>query len=217
MARNTAQDEQVREHVDHIDGFQLPVHPNGQALARELVDDVEHAELAPVMGAILNKVIRPDMIRILGPQADAGSVVEPEPSFLRLPLRHFEPLPSPDPLDPLLVHEPAGLPQQGRDAPVAITAVLGRHGDDVGRQPCLIVSSLRDAPLRRAMLSEHAAHPPLGQLQGRPDVLDAGAATGGAQKFPEAASFRICLSRVRSATARRSLAFSASRSFRRLT
>src|SRR5215210_1342013 len=80
MARNTAQDEQVREHIDHINCLQLPAHPDGQALAGELVDDVEHAELAPVMGAILDKVIGPDMVGILWPQPDAGSVSKPEPS-----------------------------------------------------------------------------------------------------------------------------------------
>jgi hypothetical protein len=39
---------------------------------------------------------------------------------------------------------------------------------------------LRNTPLRRAMLAEHAADPPLGQLQGGSHVLDAGTATGGA-------------------------------------
>jgi hypothetical protein len=37
------------------------------------------------------------------------------------------------------------------------------------------------------------------------------------EKFPDAASFRISLSSVRSATARRRRAFSASKSFKRLT
>jgi hypothetical protein len=39
---------------------------------------------------------------------------------------------------------------------------------------------LRNAPLRRAMLSEDTADPALGQLQGRSHVRNAGAATGGA-------------------------------------
>lgn len=49
------------------------------------------------------------------------------------------------------------------------------------------------------------------------DAVDARATNGGAQKFPEAASFRISFSSVRTETARRSRAFSASRSFSRLT
>src|SRR3712207_6920211 len=51
----------------------------------------------------------------------------------------------------------------------------------------------------------------------RSHVLDAGAPARGAQQFPRAASRRICLSSVRSATALRRRAFSASRSFSRFT
>jgi hypothetical protein len=42
---------------------------------RELVDDVEQAKFASVMGALLEEVIRPDVIGALGPQPDAGSVI----------------------------------------------------------------------------------------------------------------------------------------------
>ena len=52
-------------------------------------------------------------------------------------------------------------------------------------------------------------------LQDRPDVLDAVAATGGAQKFPYAASLRIWLSKLSSATARLRRLFSVSSCFRR--
>jgi hypothetical protein len=48
-------------------------------------------------------------------------------------------------------------------------------------------------------------------------VLDAGPTTGGAYQFPDAASLRISFSSVRSATAFRSLVFSASSSFNRFT
>jgi hypothetical protein len=48
------------------------------------------------------------------------------------------------------------------------------------------------------MLPKHAADPALRQSQLDSNVVDAGAAAGGAQKFPRAASARIILSRVRS-------------------
>lgn len=48
MARNPAQDEQVREHIDDVDRFELAGDPDGQALMGELVDDVEQAELASI-------------------------------------------------------------------------------------------------------------------------------------------------------------------------
>jgi hypothetical protein len=56
---NAAQDEQVRQHVDDVDRFEPAGHPNGQALVRELVDDVEQAKFASVMGALLEEVVGP--------------------------------------------------------------------------------------------------------------------------------------------------------------
>ena len=42
---------------------------------------------------------------------------------LRLPLRHFQPLATPDPLDLLYVHRPATVAQQSRDPPIAVPSV----------------------------------------------------------------------------------------------
>jgi hypothetical protein len=53
--------------------------------------------------------------------------------------------------------------------------------DDVGRQPCLVVSTVRDLALRRAMLAERRTGTALGNRQFVSDMLDAGAATRGAQ------------------------------------
>jgi len=97
MFRHAAQDEQIREHVD----------ADRQAFMREFVDDVEHAILSPVMGAVFDEVIGPDMVGALGAKADAGSVREPEPTSFGLSGRNLQPLASPDPLDPLVVDHPA--------------------------------------------------------------------------------------------------------------
>jgi hypothetical protein len=51
--------------------------------------------------------IRPDMVGALRPQTEARAVVEPEAPAFRLLGGHFQPLTSPDPLDTLLVHQPA--------------------------------------------------------------------------------------------------------------
>ncbi len=40
VLRDAMQDKEIGEHVDDIDGFQLPVDPNGQTFVCELVDDV---------------------------------------------------------------------------------------------------------------------------------------------------------------------------------
>jgi len=66
-------------------------------------------------------------------------------------------------------------------------------------------------------VSEHATGEPLRDAELLPDVIDAGTAAGGAQKFPEAASRRISFSSVKSDTAFRSRSFSFSSSFSRFT
>jgi hypothetical protein len=52
VLRHTAQDEQIREHVDDIDSFQLSVDTNGQAFVRKLVDNVQHPVFPALMRAI---------------------------------------------------------------------------------------------------------------------------------------------------------------------
>jgi hypothetical protein len=68
--------------------------------------------------------------------------------------RDLQPLAPPDPLDPLIVDQPAGLAQQFGDLAIAVAAILPDQLDDGGRQPCLVVSTVRDLALRRAMLTE---------------------------------------------------------------
>lgn len=80
------------------------------AFASELVDNIQHAELPAVMGTVLDKIIGPDVVGVLWSKPHAGSVVQPEASLLRLPLRHFEPLSPPNPFDALDVHGPARQP-----------------------------------------------------------------------------------------------------------
>src|SRR6185295_6811490 len=79
MWPGTPQDEQVREHVDDVDGLQLAIHPDGQTLVREFIDHIEHPELASIVGAVLDEVIRPHVIGVLRPQSDAGPVCAPQP------------------------------------------------------------------------------------------------------------------------------------------
>jgi hypothetical protein len=105
---HAAQDEQIGEHVDDIDGFQLPVDTNGQTFVRKLVDNVQHPVFLAFMRAILDKFVGPDMVRPLGAKSDAGSVREPKPAVLRLLGENFQPLAPPDPFDPFVVDDPAG-------------------------------------------------------------------------------------------------------------
>ena len=111
MTGNAAQDEQVGQNVDHIDCFELAGDTDRQAFVGELVNDIEHPISAPIVGAILDKVIGPDVIAVLRPQPDARSVGQPEPGSFGLFIGDLQPLASPDALDPLVVDYPARLPQ----------------------------------------------------------------------------------------------------------
>src|SRR6188472_1907983 len=141
---NTAQDEEVRQCVDDVDGFEPAGHPDRKALMGELVNDVEHADPAPIVGAVLDEVVGPDVIAMLGPEADAGPIGQPQATALRLPCGNLQPLASPDPFDPLVVDEPAGPAQQLGDLAIAIAAILPGQRDDVGRQPLFILTAPRD-------------------------------------------------------------------------
>jgi hypothetical protein len=178
---NATQNEQIREHVDDVDRFEPARYPNGQALVGELVDDVEQADFASVMGALLEEIIRPDMVGALGPQPQARSVRQPQPAALGLPGGDFQPLASPDPFDPLVVDQPTGPAQQLGDLAIAVAPVLPGQFDNVVRQPGVIVAAMRDLALRRAMLTERRAGTPLRDRQNASNMLDAGAATRGAQ------------------------------------
>jgi hypothetical protein len=64
---------------------------------------------------------------------------------------------------------------------VAVAPILARQRDDVGRQRRLVVSPPRHPALRRAVLTERAAGPALGDVQLALDVFDARAPARGAQ------------------------------------
>ena len=135
---------------------------------------------APIVGTVLDEVVGPDVVAVLGPEADAGAVIQPETAALRLPGGDLQPLASPDPLDPLVVDEPASSAQQLGDLAIAVTAILAGQLDGVGRQPLFVLTALRNLTLRRAMLAERRTGAALGDGELPSNMLNAGAATRGA-------------------------------------
>lgn len=102
---------ELGQHLDDVDRAQTPGDADRQALPRELVQDAQHSVLPPVMGTILDEVVSPDVVWPLGPQPDAQPVRQPQSPAFGLLLRYLQPLPAPDPLDPLPVHAPSCMPQ----------------------------------------------------------------------------------------------------------
>ena len=156
VARNAAQDEEIGQHIDHIDGLELAGDPDRQTFMGELVDHIEHSIFPSIVGAVLDKVVGPDVIAVLGSQPNARSVCQPEPAALGLLMGDFQPLASPDPLDPLVVDEPASLLQQPGDLAIAVAAVLPGKLNDAGSELLFVFTAPRFLALRRAVLPSAA-------------------------------------------------------------
>jgi len=136
-------------------------------------DDGEHPNGPPILGAILDEVIGPDMIGPLGSETDARSVIEPQTAAFGLLLWHFQPFPAPDPIDSLDADAPAFLDQQLADPPIAVTAILlGEPHDRLGERS-LVVADLRVPALRRARLPDDSARATLRDGKLRAHVVDA--------------------------------------------
>ena len=140
---------------------------------------------------------------------------QPQPATRPLPLRYFQPLPTPDSLDAIVTDQPAGRPESRRDASIPIPAILARQRDNRLRQRPFVVAMRGAVALRAAPLTEQSTRLPLRQsmalLRGRHRL----ATSVGAQECPWATSRRICFSRDSSATTRFSREFSFSSSFSR--
>jgi len=120
------------------------------------------------------------MIGVFRPQPDAGPIGQPQTAPFGLFVRNLQPLTLPDPFDPSVTDQPAGLAQQGGNLAIAVATILAGQLDHIGGQSFGILSAPLHLALRRAMLSERRAGAALGDLQLHSDMLDAGAATRGA-------------------------------------
>ena len=132
------------------------------------------------MRSIFNKVVRPDVVGVLRPKTDAGSVIEPKTSTFGVFGRYFKPLTPPDPGYPLSVHPPARVSQHRRDTTIAIATVLDSQSRDISGQCRLIIGSDWLLALRGAMLAKNSASKPLRDAMPGNHVLHTGTATCGA-------------------------------------
>src|SRR5665213_987326 len=109
----------------------------------ELVDDVEHPELPSVMGAILDKVVGPDVVAVFRPQADARPVGKPQAPTLGLSGGDLQTFTPPQALDAFVVDLPSRPAQELRDLAITVPAILPGQRDHVGRQPFLVFRAPR--------------------------------------------------------------------------
>ena len=86
---------------------------------------------------------------------------------------------------------------------IAISTVLMRQPDHISDYAFFVSTPLWQSTLRGSALAQNATNPSLPNLKLTTHKINAGRVERRAQKFPDAASFKINLSSVRSETARR--------------
>ena len=69
--------EEFSQAMQHIVGLQLARRDDGETLARKLVDNSQHAEYTSVLRSVLDEIVSPDMIAMLRPEPNAGTVIQP--------------------------------------------------------------------------------------------------------------------------------------------
>ena len=195
----------------------MPTCPDRQALSGVLVYDSQQPHSPAVLGPDQNEVVGPYVVRPLGSEPDARPVIEPKSCSPGLFAGHFQPFPSPDPLHSLVVHPPTTMSEESGDPAVAVPAEPACQLYDVGSEDLLVLSWQGFIPLSGPGLIERSAGSTLRDTDDHSDMLCALATTGRAQKFPSAASLRIWLSSVRSATALFRRVFSDSSCLKRFT
>ncbi len=117
------------------------------------IQDVERSEGPAIIGSMMYKVIRPNMVAILGLQTDARSIVQPEPPLLRLFHWHFEPLTPPQTFDTFVIYLPARVSQKGGNPTVAISTVLPCQLNHVRNQTLLVSPPLWQSTLCGSVLT----------------------------------------------------------------
>jgi hypothetical protein len=157
MLRHTLLEHRIRQGLDHPQAVDAPIDPQGQALARVLVNERQNAQAAAIMGLAFYKVETPDMVGPLGPQPDAGSVIEPQPTAWSVLLGNLEPLATPDALNPVLAHTPACDLQKSGDPAIAIAPVLRGKDRDGSGEGILVSPDGRDVTLCPAWLADDPA------------------------------------------------------------
>src|SRR5271155_5002348 len=168
---NSAPEHHIRQRLDDLITPKSSSYSNRQALPRVFIDHRQHADRSALMGHRTHEVIAPDVIRSLWPQPHARTVIEPEPSPWFLLLGYLQPFATPDALHSIFPHLPACRPQQRRDPPVAVTAILTGQGNDRLGQRIFIHSLDRHVALRSTPLIHQPAGMPLGEFMSLPCML----------------------------------------------
>src|SRR5436309_11168934 len=123
-------------------------------------------------------------------------------SAFSLLLRHFQSLPTPQPVNPRSAGTPKFFPEQRGDSAIAESRSLTYQLQHSIHQRPLIITRLRLVTLTRARLTRQPTRPSLGDRKLRLELYGRLPLPGRAQKFPSATYFSIWMSKAWSATNR---------------
>lgn len=122
MDWDAALTEQLGQALLDILAFQAACHPDRQAFAGKLIDDIQGSKRFAVMGATHHKIVAPHMARIFSSQPHTRTVIEPQSTPFGLLFGHFETFLTPYPLYSLVIDLPARIVQQSCHPAVAVAA-----------------------------------------------------------------------------------------------
>ncbi len=90
----------------YVGGVKLSLNSDLQALTNKLINNVQRTKGAPVVGSVVNKILQRDRVPALGFETHAGAVIRPKAISPGLCAGHFQPVTSPQVLNPLVINLP---------------------------------------------------------------------------------------------------------------
>lgn len=153
--------EQLEKDSRHVHRIEVPRNSDRETFSGKLIHNREHLKRFLIVGFVKHEVIGPDMISILRAFAYARSVVEPQTTSFGLFVRDFQAFFPPNSVYTLVVYSPAFELQQGCDALVPITPILGRQSYDSSSEQPVFIGRHWFVSVSRSGLINHSASPPL--------------------------------------------------------
>ena len=192
--RRAALGDEALQRNDGLVAVDAAVALDRQRLAGELIDDVQQLEDPAVGGLVKLEVQRPYVVGCLGAQPIGRDRRGPQPLALAASLRHPQALFAPQPLRALAVEHPALLEQQLVRAPIPPPRPVAGDLAQRGAQPGVVAGDQRRAALRRAVLPDVSARPPLRDPKTVLQHADRLAPARRAHQFPLLISFSAATS-----------------------
>src|SRR5919199_67330 len=181
------------------------------ALPRILVEHRQHLERLPMLGAVEEEIVRPDVLAVGDDTGTHGRWPAP---LARTAPRQAQPLLFPDGPHPLVIDALPASAEQRRDPSVAIAPMLLGQGPHLSHESVPLLRRTWVVPLARSAHAQRPAgralrHPRRRHLVHQLPLL------AHAKPLFSSASLRASLASICSATSRLSRAFSASSCFSR--